>query len=68
MAFEVVIKKLGNSFGVILPKNLIEIFYLKENETVFIEIVKEAHLAKLFGSLKGKMSGQKFKDLVRKGW
>jgi len=30
--------------------------------------LKKTSLEKLFGSLKRKMSGQKFKDRVRKGW
>ena len=68
MASEVVIKKWGNSMGVILPKELIEKEGLKENKKVLIEIVKEANLTKLFGSLKRKMSGQEFKDMIRKGW
>lgn len=35
---------------------------------VIVEVVKKADLTALFGSLKRKMSGQKFKDLVRAGW
>jgi len=27
-----------------------------------------ANIIKIFGSLKRKLSGQRFKDLVRKGW
>jgi antitoxin component of MazEF toxin-antitoxin module len=69
MATELVIKKIGNSFGVIFPKRLMEEKRLKTNETVVIEVVKKADLRKAFGSLKErKMSGQEFKDLVRKGW
>ena len=68
MASEVVVKKWGNSMGVILPKELIKKEGLKENKKVLIEIVKEANLKKLFGSLKRKMSGQEFKDMIRKGW
>lgn len=68
MATEVVIKKWGNSVGVILPKDLVQRESLEENDKVLIDVVKEANLNKIFGSLTRKMSGQKFKDMVRKGW
>jgi len=65
---EVVLKKWGNSIGIILPKELIKEEALRENERIIINVVKEADLTKLFGSLKRKLSGQEFKDLVREGW
>jgi antitoxin component of MazEF toxin-antitoxin module len=69
MAVEVKIRKWGNSMGVILPKRIIEKKSLEENDTVVIEIVKEADLSDIFGSIKKKkMSGQKAKDLAREGW
>ncbi|MFH1182221.1 MAG: AbrB/MazE/SpoVT family DNA-binding domain-containing protein [Candidatus Woesearchaeota archaeon] len=68
MAVQVVIKKWGNSMGVVIPRELVEQESLKENEKVLIEMVKEADLTGLFGALKRKMSGQEFKDMVRKGW
>ena len=68
MVTEVVVKRWGNSLGVILPKELVEREALKENEKILMNIVKEADISELFGSLKRKMSGQKFKDLVREGW
>jgi len=68
MAIEVVLKKWGNSIGVILPKDMVNKGKFKENEKVLIEVVKEADLTPLFGTLKRKMSGQEFKDMVRRGW
>ena len=70
MAIEVKIKKWGNSLGVILPKEVVDKEKFKENEKVMINIVKEADLSDIFGSLKGKikMSGQKMKNLAREGW
>ena len=65
---EVVLKKWGKSIGIILPKELIKEEALRENERIIINVVKEADLTKLFGSLKRKLSGQEFKDLVREGW
>lgn len=68
MATEVKIKKIGNSLGIILPKEFIKSRKIRRDEKVLIEIVKEADLRPLFGLLKTKESGQHFKDMVRKGW
>ncbi len=70
MAIEVMIKKWGNSMGVILPSELVEKKHLKENSKILIEVVKEADFRGIFGSLKGKtkMSGQEFKNMVREEW
>lgn len=68
MTTEVVIKKWGNSMGVVLPKELVEKEGLKEEQKILIDVVKPANIEKLFGTLKRKMSGQEFKDMVRQGW
>lgn len=68
MATETIVRKWGNSVGVILPKELVEKEHLKENDKVLVFVVKEADLSKTYGSLHRTVSGQKFKDMVRKGW
>lgn len=68
MAVEVVLKKWGNSYGVVLPKDFVKNKKLKMNQKIKIELVEEADLTDIFGSLKRKMSGQEFKDMVREGW
>ena len=68
MGIEVTVKKWGNSMGVILPKDFISHQNINEDDKIIIEIVKKADLTHLFGSLKRKMSGQEFKDMVRTGW
>lgn len=68
MAFEVFVRKWGNSLGVIFPKSLAEAKQLHVNEKVLVEVVKEADLRKVFGSLKTAVGGQEFKDTVRGGW
>jgi len=35
---------------------------------IIVNIVKEADLSDIFGSLNRKLSGQKFKDFVKQGW
>jgi len=68
MATEVTVRKWGNSLGVVFPKEIVEKKHLKVDEKIFIDVVKKANLKDVFGSLKTKMSGQKFKDMVREGW
>jgi antitoxin component of MazEF toxin-antitoxin module len=68
MSTEVIVKKWGNSVGVILPKDLVDTKHLKENDKIMIEVIKEGDLSDIFDSLPRKMSGQEFKDMVRKGW
>jgi len=69
MVIQVNLKKWGNSFGVILPKELIDKEELKENSSILIEIVKKADLSDVFGSITNKkVSGQEFKKMIKKGW
>lgn len=68
MTVEVIVKKWGNSLGVVLPKTLVEHQKLKENDKIFLNVVKETNIKQLFGSLKLHMSAQKLKNIARKGW
>jgi antitoxin component of MazEF toxin-antitoxin module len=68
MSVELVVKKLGNSLGVIFPKEFIKKKRIKLKEKVFVEVVKEADITNIFGTMKADMSGQKFKNMVRDGW
>ncbi|MBI5553214.1 MAG: hypothetical protein HY917_00570 [Candidatus Diapherotrites archaeon] len=68
MSTEVTVKKIGNSMGVLFSKQYVEKEGLKPNQKLLLEVVKKADLADVFGSLKTKMTGQQFKDFVRKGW
>jgi hypothetical protein len=56
--------------AVVVPTRVVQEKGLRENDEILIEVVKEADLSSVFGSLKskGKLSGQAFKNLVRKGW
>lgn len=70
MAVEVIIKKWGNSFGIVIPMEIIDERNLREDDKIMVEFVKVADLSNVFGSLKlkRKMSGQEMKDMVRRGW
>ena len=69
MAMQLKLKKWGNSMAVIVPNRVIETNKLKENDEIIVEIVRKADISNTFGVIKKrKMSGQKFKDMVREGW
>lgn len=63
------IKKLGNSYGIILPREYVRKKNLVENEVVEVEIHKKnENLKSLFGTLKFDKSTQEIKDELKKGW
>ena len=68
MAVEVIVKKWGNSVGALFPKEFAKKEHLEVNKKIIVEVVKEADLSRLFGSLKRKISGQGFKDMVKERW
>lgn len=60
------IRKWGNSFGVIIPNEVIKKEKLKEGQKVGVMILKKSDvLKKTFGMLKLKKSAQKIKDELR---
>ncbi len=68
MALQLTVRKWGNSLGVVFPRELVKRRHLKPNKKVTIEVVREAQLQSLVGSLPRRRQGQEFKDLVRAGW
>jgi len=62
------IKSWGNSFGIPISKEEIKKRNLNEGEEVVVEIYKVGDFRKIAGILKTKVTGQEFKDEVRKGW
>jgi len=66
--FESKLKKWGNSFGVVVPKSILNEGGLKENFKVQVMIKTEkTPLENAFGSLKDwKIDSQRFKDETRK--
>lgn len=69
MTVELKLKRWGNSMGVVIPREIVEARNLQENDEIQVTIVKKADLSDIFGLVKErKMSGQAFKDMVRKGW
>lgn len=68
MSTEVKVRRIGNSLGVIFPKEFVDQKHLKLNDAIHIEVAKIPDYNKFFGKLKTKMTAQQFKDLAREGW
>ena len=66
---ETKIREWGNSFGIVIPKELIVKEGFRVNEVVDIRINKKQNLMEFFGKGKGKIKdAQKEKDEARKIW
>ncbi|MBI5001172.1 MAG: hypothetical protein HZB92_06585 [Euryarchaeota archaeon] len=64
-----VVKKWGNSYGVVLPIATVREKRLSENDVVELEIRRKArNIPDLFGTLKMRGDAQKIKDEMRGGW
>lgn len=68
MAVEVVVRKLGNSIGVLFSRDFVREKNLVPNEKVSIDVFKKTDLRDVFGTLKTNKTAQELKDLARKGW
>ncbi len=66
---KVVVKKWGNSLGVILPADLVKDNDLHPNDTIEIVVERKVKpISDLFGSYKQNGSTQQIKDGMRRGW
>ena len=61
------LKRWGNSFGIVIPKEIIEKEGLREGEEVEISVRKSSDLSHLFGKYHFKHL-QYQKEKMRKGW
>ncbi len=61
------LRRWGNSFGVVLPKEIVEKEGLKEGEEVEISVRKASDIKQLFGKYPFK-NLQLQKERMRKGW
>ncbi len=64
---ETIVKKWGNSLGVVIPSDIAEIEHIKEKEKIRFMIIKDSKVLKeTFGIAKGKLKAQEIKDQLRK--
>jgi len=65
---QTVVRKWGNSFGIVLPKSLVRESGLDENDIVEVNVHKVTDLRSLFGRLRTDRPTQSMKDEMRAGW
>ena len=69
MEIETKIRKWGNSYGLILPKNIVENQNLNENDTVLVNVKpKKVDLSVIFGICKFKKSTNEIIKEIRRGY
>ena len=64
-------KRVGNSLGITIPKEIIEKEGITLKDELIVDIRKKensANIKPLFGKFKFKESTQKLKDEMKKGW
>ena len=64
MELKTKIRQWGNSKGIIIPNDIA----VSVNDNVLVQISKITDLSDVFGNLKTNVSGQEFKDEVKRGW
>ncbi len=64
----VVVRKWGNSVGVILPVGLVEEKKINVNDKIVLDVKKMVSLKELFGSFKSKKSTQQLKSELKSEW
>jgi antitoxin component of MazEF toxin-antitoxin module len=67
-ALQAVVKRIGNSLGVLIPKEVVERTGIREGDSVEIQLTRKVNLREMFGAVKFSKSSQELKDEMRGGW
>jgi len=67
MAIKTILRKWGNSYGVVIPKDVALKEGIKENDEVEVIIKKAVDIRSLFGKYRFE-DVQRVKDELREGW
>jgi len=63
-----VVRRIGNSLGLIIPSDEVERHKIREGDVVELEVEKRVNLKEVFGSLKFSKTSQELKDEARREW
>lgn len=64
----VIVRRMGNSIGLVLPKELVKEKGLKEGDEVDVDVVKARSVSDMWGALKArKISTRTLNDLTNEG-
>ena len=68
MEIQGTLRRWGNSFGIVVPVEIVRENRLREGEETTIKVERNKGIKEMFGSLKLKKSAQQIKDELRKEW
>lgn len=67
-SLQVVVKRIGNSLGVLIPREVVERTGIMEGDTVEIEVTRKVNLREMYGAVSFVKSSQELKDELRGEW
>lgn len=62
------IRRIGNSLGIIIPREEVNRKKLKEGDLVEVEVLRRVSMKEMFGSIKFRKTAQEMKNELRKEW
>ncbi len=62
------IRRIGNSLGIIIPKEEVDAEKIREGDLVEVEVQRCISLKDMFGSVKFRKTAQELKDEMRREW
>ncbi len=62
------IRRIGNSLGIIIPRERVDMAKIKEGDLVEVEVIRRVNLKEMFDSVKFGKSTQELKDELRREW
>ncbi len=62
------VRRIGNSLGIIIPKQEVVDEKIEEGDLVEVEVLRRTSLKEMFGSVKFRKTAQELKDETRREW
>lgn len=62
------VRRIGNSLGIIIPKQEVVDEKIEEGDLVEVEVLRCTSLKEMFGSVKFRKTAQELKDETRREW
>lgn len=62
------VRRVGNSLGIVIPKEEVKRHGINEGYVVELEVERKTNLKELFGSLKFSKETQELKEEAKRGW
>jgi len=62
------VRRIGNSLGIIIPREEVDMDNIKEGDLVEVEVLRCINVKEMFGSVKFRKTAQELKDEMRREW